>query len=170
MNSEPVLERQCRGNIVTERFLDVFTVGLIVTTFVVGCGGKSEEFSRAAVSGKVTLDGKPLAEGTIRFVPVAPTTGPKVSVTIEQGQFVSDDEHGPVIGKHRVEIQSTDDGGYAFDDEQAIERLKQSGARSIEVVRVPPAFNKNSTLTASVSAGEPNEFVFNLQSTPAYNR
>lgn len=170
MNTNRVTNGTPRRHPCWDRVCDGCTVGLIVTTLIVGCGGNSEELLRSPVSGKVTLDGQPLPEGVIRFVPVAPTKGPKVSVTIQQGEFVSDDEHGPVVGEHRVEIQSTDDGGYAFDDEQALERLQQSGTLQIDVVRIPPVYNKNSTLSASVSADEPNEFVFNLTSTPAYNR
>lgn len=149
---------------------DIATIALILATLAAGCSGGEEILERAAVNGTVTLDGEPLAEGIIRFVPVAPTKGPKVSIPIEQGQFASDDDSGPIVGAHRVEIQSTDDGGFAFDDEQAMNRLQASGTRRIDVIRVPPAYNLNSTLTASVSAEQPNEFTFDLTTNPTHIR
>jgi hypothetical protein len=64
-----------------------------------------------------------------------------------------------------VEIQSTDDGGYAMDDEAAIERLQKERVRRIDAVIVPPAYNSRSTLTESVNPDTANEFTFHLTSS-----
>jgi hypothetical protein len=148
-------------------------IGLFLLSVVgiVGCGGgTAEEFSRAAVQGKVTLDGADLKQGVIRFVPKKGTSGPKVSVLIENGEFSATAENGPVIGGHRIEIESTDNGGYALDDERAIEQLKASGKRTIEVITVPAAYNTNSTLQAAVTVDGPNEYEFPLSSKPTRAR
>lgn len=138
----------------------VACAGLIT---LAGCGGAETELPRAAVSGQVSLGGKPLEEGVVRFIPKDGTPGPKTSVSIAGGEFRADEEAGPVVGTHRVEIDSTDDGGYAMDDETAIKRLKESGVRRIEVVRVPAIYNSRSTLTATISADAPNELTFELK-------
>lgn len=143
----------------------------IATVGLIGCGGSStDSLSRAAVAGKVTLDGINLKQGVIRFVPTGDTTGPKVSVAIEDGRFSATAESGPVIGGHRIEIQSTDNGGYAMDDEQALERLRAQGKRPIEVVKVPAIYNSSSTLHAAVTVDGPNEYDFALSSKPARRR
>jgi hypothetical protein len=138
---------------------------LLALAAVCGCGGGEEPLPRAAVSGTVTLDGQPLQEGVVRFVPIDNTAGPKTSVIVSQGKFSADAEQGPIVGKHRIEIESTDDGGYAMDDEQAIQKLRESGVTRIDVVRVPPNYNSHSTLTETVSADQPNVFQFNLISS-----
>lgn len=130
-----------------------------------GCGGHSEnELPRAEVSGTVTFNGQPLEEGVIRFVPVEGTPGPKTSATIKNGTFAADSNAGPVVGQHRIEIESTDDGGFAPDDEQALKRLHESGTKRIDVVRIPAIYNSRSTLTETISLDGPNEFNFELKS------
>jgi hypothetical protein len=63
-----------------------------------------------------------------------------------------------------VEIESTDDGGYPRDDEQAFKRLRAQDRRRIHVVTVPPIYNSHSRLIAEVAAEGPNEFDFTLSS------
>lgn len=136
---------------------------IAVAVALCGCGGRgARELPRAAVTGTVTLDGKPLGKGVIRFVPLEGTPGPKTSAMISQGQFSAEQAHGPVVGKHRIEIESTDDGGYALDDEEAFQKLRASGTRRIGAVRVPAVYNSRSTLTETVAPEGPNEFTFEL--------
>lgn len=62
------------------------SVGIAVcVAFLVGCGGGGSE----AVSGKLTLDGAPLAKAHIALVPKDATVkgGPFVGDTDDQGQF-----------------------------------------------------------------------------------
>lgn len=141
--------------------------GVWVLLILCGCGGSTEkEFSRAAVTGEVTLDGQPLVEGIIRFVPIDGTPGPKTSVPIADGKFNADEEFGPVVGTHRIEIESTDDGGYAMDDEQALEELQKSKSRpQIHVVIVPAVYNTRSTLKETVRAESTNSYTFSLKTS-----
>lgn len=132
-----------------------------------GCGASNQEFSRAAVRGIVKLDGDPLPEGVIRFIPTDDNKGPQASVTIHHGIFSIGEDFGPVVGTNRIEIISTDDGGFAPDDEQAIEKMKAAGIKRIKVVKVPPQYNRRSTLTKSITAEGKNDLVFELTSTPA---
>ena len=76
-----------------------------------GCGGP-ERPPLARVTGSVTIDGKPLADATVRFTPEEgrPSTG----VTDSNGKFelvYTADSKGAMLGKHtiRIEPQTTDD-------------------------------------------------------------
>ncbi|PQO43802.1 hypothetical protein C5Y93_24275 [Blastopirellula marina] len=110
------------------------------------------------------MDGKPLAEGVVYFIPTDGTTGPKSFAPIADGKFAAAGELSPIVGSHRIEIQSTDDGGLAFDDEEAMVEWVAQGRKPLNRVVVPPIYNRNSVLTADVVADGPNEFKFELSS------
>lgn len=129
-----------------------------------GCGSRDDGPPRAGVSGAVNLDGQPLKEGVIRFIPDGESTGPQATVPVQGGKFEAEGSFGPIVGTHRIEIESTDDGGYAMDDEQAIQQLRKAGIKKIEVVTVPAVYNQRSTLIETVTASGPNQFQFNLVS------
>ena len=118
---------------------------LCIAMLGVGCGGRpDDEPVRASVSGMVTFDGEPLSEGVIRFIPTEGTTGPQVTGVISNGAFELPESHGPVVGTHRVEINSTDTGGLAMDDEEALVRLSSEKRRPrIKIVQIPPIYNRH---------------------------
>jgi hypothetical protein len=128
-----------------------------------GCGS-SDEYPRAAARGIVTLDGDPLSKGTIRFIPDGDNEGPQASATIHEGIFNVPADFGPVVGTNRIEIISTDDGGFPDDDEEAFARMQAAGIKKIEKVTVPPQYNKRSKLTKSITAEGENDFTFELVS------
>ncbi len=131
----------------------------------IGCSSQTDPFieTRQEVAGFVTLDGEPLKEGLIRFVPVEGTPGPKTSVKIENGTYLIESRYGPVAGTHRVEVESTDDGGFARDDETALKHLEENNIKKIDVILVPEKYGANSPLKAIVKENETNEFEFQLQ-------
>lgn len=134
--------------------------------FLAGCGGGDEDAPvRAAVAGSVSLDNTPLRQGVIRFIPTGSTQGPKTSILITQGKFSAEGDYGPIVGTHRIEIESTDTAGLAIDDEEALQRLQSDPPQQLEVVEVPPSYNRQSTLTKTVTAEGPNRFEFTLTST-----
>ncbi|MBI1248337.1 hypothetical protein GC197_10930 [bacterium] len=139
---------------------------LILLLFVCcGCSQSGDGIPRAAVEGHVTWQGVPLKQGVIRFVPLAGGQGGKTSISIVDGTFKVDAPHGPAVGRHRIEIESTDDGGFAMDDETALTRLKESRIRKIDVVVIPPIYNTQSQLTETISVDSPNHFEFDLTKT-----
>ena len=139
---------------------------LAMSSCLVGCAdSRKDDLPRAAVAGMVYLDNHPLEQGQIRFVPMEGTSGPKSTIKIFKGMFVIEEDYGPIVGTHRVEIESTDNGGYAMDDEGALQRLKASKIRKIEVTTVPAVYNSNSKLKETISEDGPNEFIFQLTST-----
>lgn len=90
MSTSPLAGRVCRCGIV-----------LVFSTVLCGCGS---EFQRGAIAGKVLLDGQPLQEGWIQFVPIDHTKGPAAGGEIRQGEYAITQGQGPIVGSHRVEI------------------------------------------------------------------
>lgn len=130
-----------------------------------GCSSSDEEFPRASVRGIVLLDEEPLPRGVIRFIPHGENKGPKSSATIRNGMFKVDDEHGPIAGPSRIEIVSTDDGGFAPDDEEALKKLTASKKKKvIKVIKVPAIYNSRSTMVKTIVPDADNDFTFNLVS------
>lgn len=102
------------------------------------------------VSGKVTLDGAPLAGAFVRYYP---TTGrASGGVTDEEGNYelvFIRDEMGAVLGKHVVRITTRNEDDDPF------------GTQGSE--KVPARYNKESTLEVTVEEGD-NTFDFDLES------
>src|SRR5262249_34127760 len=86
------------------RFISV-ALGLLSLVPILGCGPKGD---RLAIDGKVTLNGAPLDDGSIRF----PTAGSgKLSTAaamIKDGKYHVPQAKGLPPGTYRVEINSPD--------------------------------------------------------------
>ena len=151
-----------------QRFRSVMHAVMVLCTALLcvamlGCGGTGEAIPRAAVSGTVTLDGEPLPAGVVYFAPTGDTPGPRTGAPVADGAFALDARHGPPVGPHRVEVRSTDDGGLAFDDESAPQRLAATGTRRVARVAVPDLYTGDrSPLTATVTADGENHWNFPL--------
>ena len=155
--------RRCSFILLASRVTQPSMLFLLTFTLLLsGCSKPPAGPQRAAVSGTVQLNGTPLTQGIIRFVPTDGTQGPKVSLPITNGQFAADPDHGPVAGTNRIEIQSTDNGGLAIDDEQAVEQLRQK-PQKISVVTVPPIYNTHSQLKEQLLTDQVNELKYQLQ-------
>jgi hypothetical protein len=124
----------------------VLTVGA-VTLLQIGCNHAP---TTGQVKGSVTLDGKPLEDGTVRFAPLegrANTSGG----LIKSGEFTAN----VPIGKFRVEISSTKIvGGPADRHSDSVETVVQL---------IPEKYNTRSELTLDVKSGS-NEPHFDLKS------
>ncbi|MDZ4821029.1 MAG: carboxypeptidase regulatory-like domain-containing protein, partial [Planctomycetota bacterium] len=104
------------------------------------------------LSGKVTFQGKPLAEGTISFQPV---DGPRSSGTnIKNGEFKIPADKGLPPGKYQVQISSPDHS-----------KAKQAGAGRIVPLpeRIPEAYNTKSKLTVEITKDGKNDFSFDIK-------
>lgn len=70
-----------------------------------GCGkGKGPE--RFEVSGKVTYNGEPIADGDITFQPVEGTNAPTASGTIKNGLYKLEGDFGVAAGTYEVRVNS----------------------------------------------------------------
>jgi hypothetical protein len=126
-----------------------------------GCGG-GDGLPRKEVTGSVTLDGQPLAEGTLQLQPEgAGPGGTAVSAggIIKGGRFRIAAEAGPVPGTYKVLIFSH--GGAGQPGQPAAAPGAQTGPPP---ERIPARYNEQSSLTAAVAADGANEFSFDLKS------
>ena len=138
-------------------------IGLLGLT---GC--QSEElFIRTAASGQVELDGQPLSQGRILFIPAGDTEGPAASGTIQNGQFVLDRDSGPVVGDNRVCIFSQPQTGFDLDDETSYARAVQRNRNQPVLGKqpIPAQYNQNSKLLITVTE-QPEEMHFALSTRP----
>lgn len=114
---------------------------------IAGCEGNSE---LASVTGKVTLDGKPLADAFVVFTPTSAGTT-SYGRTNSEGEYemmFSDNEKGAWVGENIVRISTGDVG---------------TGSSSASKERLPAVYNVNSTLRQIVEK-KANRFDFDLKS------
>jgi hypothetical protein len=133
-------------------------VGSFVLLLAVGCSAKTAH--TVPVSGKVTMDGAPLAKAFVTFTPMETTAGkpPQVcsGLTDEQGQYSlkvdSTQTPGAVPGAYRVRVEKMDRGGEGSPMRRQV---------------VPPQYNRQSNLEYTVPAGGTSTANFDLPSNPA---
>jgi hypothetical protein len=129
---------------------------------IVGCGGES--YKVAPVSGRVTLDGKPLAKAHVHFAPIGSRDQVAPGPT-SQGQTDADGRYtltldsnrspGAVVGKHKVYIITVDTQVTAAD-------LPDAGVRPSRREILPDRYNQETKLTCEVPAGGTDSANFDL--------
>ena len=141
-------------------------VSPIVLFVLAGC---AKPYQVAHVSGRVTLDGKPLTKASITFVPqatkdnVAP--GPTAaSFTDEDGRYtlgIDRDTPGSVVHKCRIFITTLiGDGSAAFDPND--DRPGDTRRRPRD--KVPEKYNTKTELVFDVPPGGTDQANFDLKS------
>ncbi len=128
-----------------------------------GCSGSSDSPVRVAVDGQVTFQGEPVGKGSILFIPIEDTRGPRVGGAIERGRYRIPRNRGPVVGQLRVEIRAEQKLGY--DQTEPTESVKHIGELP-PANDIPPQFNDASTLVITTNAEGTNTFHFHLPGTP----
>jgi hypothetical protein len=129
--------------------------------FASGCGGTNI----VPVSGRVTLDGKPLVNGTIIFQPLSEEKNPgpgSRGKTDGEGKFtmqlMTGNKPGALVGSHRVSVTA-----YEGDDS-----IPSSGSdMKFRKLLVHEDYNAKSKLTVDVPAGGTTEANIEVFSTPA---
>ena len=125
-----------------------------------GCGDPQnpvDTLPRNAVSGSVSLNGNPLAQGKIQFDPVD-AAGGKVAFAvgdITEGKYAIDQAAGPVAGKFKVSISSVPSIKISTGEPGPVPKM--------EPEKVPAQFNTKTTLTKDVKSGS-NTIDFELMS------
>ena len=130
------------------------------SVFVLGCDGPI----RAAVDGKVYLNGVPLARGTITFQPLTKPRKdhPAAWATIEGGMFTLPVEKGPGLGKCRIEIRSPKQTNRSVPSTIFSADDKPKEPEQLMVEAIPVRFNSASELVADIQPGT-NRLEFRLQ-------
>ncbi|MDA0809747.1 MAG: hypothetical protein O3B68_17255 [Planctomycetota bacterium] len=85
------------------------SVFVLLAVAAAGCGGGGDGLERVAVSGSVTIDGEPVANGVVRFRPAQGTEGPMASTMITGGRYDIPGDQGPVAGEYEVQVQAYED-------------------------------------------------------------
>lgn len=129
----------------------VASLGLIAIFFLLapGCGGRSD---LGLVDGKVTLDGKPLADAFVEFVPKSSgsvATG-RTDQNGEYSMMFSRDVKGASIGENIVRISTYD--------------VRDEGGKEVHIPeRIPTKYNSKSEQVVTVEQGR-NRLDFDLKS------
>jgi hypothetical protein len=130
---------------------------MLLLVVLQGCGG-GVRF--APVTGKVTLDGKPVVKAVVTFNPL-PQPGSDIAgdsasgTTDENGQYTlksyvkGDWKDGAQVGKHKVTI--------------SLQGSRGEGDRTIIWEKLPKNYNRETELTRDVNAGS-NQIDFDLKS------
>jgi hypothetical protein len=127
------------------RLLALFAVLFLL---LAGCDGGHAE--RGGIHGKVTLDGKPLAQGSILFTPIQGAHGVVTGGEIKDGRYELPAETGPAMGWNRVEIRAARNTG------KMIPKPFAPPGQMIpeQVEAVAPQFNSASMLKVEIKPGE----------------
>jgi hypothetical protein len=75
----------------------------VAVALAAGCHSGPAPPKRGGISGKVTLDGKPLAKGNVRFIALE-AAGVNVLAPVTNGTYDVPEGQGPTKGKYRVEF------------------------------------------------------------------
>ena len=134
-------------------------VSSLIAISTIGCGG-----SGANVSGTVTFDGRPIANGTITFQPTEDSSLQNpIQARINDGSFSIESHQMLLPGKYEVAIRAERVAGQVQSDEgstEMVDRIEQF---------IPVIYNSKTMLTAQVD-GDVENLQFELQSQRGRSR
>lgn len=117
---------------------------------LLGAPGCGDGVPRATVSGEVLLDGQPLSQGAIKFVPMEGTTGVVTGTEIKDGRYELPQAAGAAPGWNRVEITAVKKTGEMVQDP-----LGPIGSKiEMETSAIAPRFNSGSELKVEIQPGD----------------
>jgi hypothetical protein len=124
-----------------------------------GCSEAMDDLPRGAVAGTVTLDGKPLAEGTISFTPSEPSGATPGGGAIKDGAFSVPRAEGLVPGNYTVAIYASDrNAEQTKPSSPGGRRDKNSPTKDL----IPPKYNASTELKAEIPKGGKTDLNFPL--------
>lgn len=137
----------------------------VVAALLAGCGGGGDVPDLGSVTGKVMLDGQPLAGASVTF---SPANGrPSNAETNEDGTYelmYLNGVSGAVVGEHTVSISTYKEKEFGDDEEPDESEKDGEEIESVETPeKIPVVFNQKSTLKKTVEAGS-NEIDLDLKS------
>lgn len=130
---------------------------IMAAACLAGCT-KTDPSGRQAISGTVTLQGKPLDRGTISFTSLDPKVAALTGAMIKDGKFSVSADKGLPPGTYRVRISSADTGSVGT--ASGAEAPGESGPAAKE--RIPPEFGTQSKQEVTITKDGKNYFEFNI--------
>jgi len=138
-------------------FRSVAVAVLVALSLAPGCGRSGVE--RVPIRGRVTLDGAPLAYGSILFTPIGAARGPRAGGVIIAGVYAIEQAEGPLPGELSVEIHAPRLAPGVRLPETDSERFKMA-AEAPELL--PDRYHAASTLQVTATREGENRFDFEL--------
>jgi hypothetical protein len=124
-----------------------------------GCGEQETDGRNLlALSGTVSLDGEPLPDGMIQWIPTSSREGTFSGAVIKDGKFSIDRKEGLAPGGYRVEINRNVGGADPSKTADGPPGLLEPSDAPKNLI--PAKYNTNSILKAELKAGTPNTFEF----------
>jgi hypothetical protein len=133
----------------------LFLTGLSAAVLLNGCGGDRGP-QRVLVSGTVSYNGTPVAEGRIRFTPVASSPTPVSGAYIVNGRYKIDCHGGVPIGTHKIQIE-----GYGRAASAAAPDLTNPASANLRKDNkggqyLPGKYNRDTQLEVTIEPGSGN--------------
>ena len=122
-------------------------------------GGCGDSLNRAEISGKVTLDDKPVESGIVTFLPKNTKNAVVVGAKITDGKYSLKKKEGPVVGTYSVKVTAVQKTGKIVEDQQIAGFTYEEYAETIP----KPYSGMESPLTAEVKPGK-NSADFDIKS------
>ena len=127
-------------------------------SFCLGCG-KDNPQGRCTVEGTVTLNGEPLEEGSILFIPTR--QGPVMTgAVITEGEFEIPEEKSLTPGEYGVKIDAVDKT--AVVPTEGVEDRHRRRPPPMMKSLIPPEWTTGRTHKVTIKEGERNEFTFDI--------
>jgi hypothetical protein len=114
---------------------------LLAALIVMSAGCRKNEYRTAPVSGRITLNGVPVANAAVMFQPIAPpgtiNPGPgSYGITNADGYYnlrlIGKETPGAVVGKHQVRIENYTEPGEDFEGQPR---------RPVPGIQIPAKYN-----------------------------
>ncbi|WP_233215701.1 hypothetical protein [Rhodopirellula bahusiensis] len=122
-----------------------------------GCSD-SPDAEHVAVSGQVTLRGKPLPSAMIRFVPMKSEPELHDSVTIiSEGRFAFDSTNGPSPGEHHVIVTPLEP-----EMNEAVAAMQNGDRDPLKSRSIPARYQSTGQLKATIDAANIHPLTFEL--------
>jgi hypothetical protein len=135
--------------------LAAFSLGMVALF----CGVGGYDSSLISVAGTVSLDGKPLESGTIRFICLSETQQLHVDVSLVQdGQYAISGSESLVPGTYQIQVRS-----YAQEADPKAIKPNADKIPPSQRILVPARYNLQSILQVKIQHGGLSRFDFDLK-------
>ena len=129
---------------------------VVLLLAMLGCADAPKAPERGKLEGKVTLNGKPVASGLIRFMAIDPN-GTNVVATIADGQYSVPEGQGPSKGKYRIEFSVPSATKRRIPNDDIPGQFIEEAAETL-----PPRYHSKSEITADYDPAQTRPHDFQL--------